>query len=55
MGDNGFYDCVSLSEIYYEGTIDEFRKIGNKDGWDYNSGEYIVKCSDGNLSKDELH
>ncbi|MCR5564657.1 MAG: leucine-rich repeat protein [Gammaproteobacteria bacterium] len=43
-----FYNCESLTEINYEGTIDNFRYLVSLDrDWNKNSRINNVKCSDG--------
>ena len=47
IGNYAFRDCVSLEEIVYDGTIEEWLLIRKGSGWDDNIGEYVVICTDG--------
>lgn len=48
---NGFYGCTSLADIYYDGTKNNWRSISKDSSWDYNTGNYVVHCSDGDIDK----
>ena len=46
-----FYSCTNLTEIHYEGTIDQWQSISLGSGWDNSSGEYTIYCLDGTITK----
>lgn len=45
--------CTGLTDIYYEGTMDEWRRISKGFFWDHETPDYKVHCSDGILPKGE--
>ena len=51
--DYAFGYCKSLVKILYGGTKEEWRKIRKDEGWDEGTGDYIVHCTDGELTKKE--
>ena len=47
-----FYGCTKLKEINYAGTMQEWQEIQKEDGnWNWDTGAYVVKCTDGTLDK----
>lgn len=46
-----FYDCYRLKDIYYSGTVEEWKAIFKYYGWDMNTPDYTVHCSDGDVAK----
>lgn len=46
-----FYGCSNLTEINFTGTTAEWLSITKGDGWDWDTGNYTVICSDGTLDK----
>ena len=46
-----FQDCTQLTEIIFEGTVEEWNAVEKGDGWDINTGEYVVRCVDGIVEK----
>ncbi len=48
-----FKDCVNLKEIHYAGTMTQWEDIGKISGWDRNTGDYIIYCTDGSIPKGE--
>ena len=51
IGYEAFRDCYALTEIIYEGTMEEWEAIEKSYRWDYNTGNYTVYCTDGEISK----
>ncbi len=51
FGDSIFSNCVSLTNINYQGTMKEWKAISKGYDWDSNTGNYIVYCTDGTISK----
>lgn len=47
-----FRDCTSLASIAYSGTKAQWRAISKKYDWNYNTGNYTIYCTDGNLEKE---
>ena len=47
-----FYGCSNLNQILFDGTVEQWQAIQKGDGWDWDTGNYIVNCSDGFLRKD---
>ncbi len=48
-----FFYCSSLTDITYNGTKAEWQKITKGDGWKWNTGNFTVHCTDGDLTKNE--
>lgn len=47
-----FLGCTNLTEINYLGTMSQWNSIVRYgSGWDQDTGDYIVKCTDGTISK----
>lgn len=49
IGYNAFYDCRSLSDIFYSGTTEQWNVITKGSGWISGTESYIVHCLDGEL------
>ena len=47
-----FYGCSSLTNINYTGTISQWQTITFETNWNYNTPDYIIYCTDGNIAKD---
>ena len=43
--------CSSLTSINYDGTIDEWNSISKGSYWNYNTGNYTIYCTDGEIQK----
>ena len=46
-----FSGCTSLTSIHFQGTKAEWNQINKRDGWNYNTGNYTVHCTDGDIAK----
>lgn len=49
-----FYRCTALTDIYYEGTMEQWEeidKVDNWNRWDEDAGEFVVHCTDGDLAR----
>ena len=44
-----FYNCSSLTNINFEGTIEQWNDIEKNSHWDYTLGEYTIYCTDGEI------
>ena len=53
FGYDVFAGCENLATIFYDGTREEWKEITKQTGWDYNTGDYIVDCTNGTLAKEE--
>ena len=51
IGENAFYNCSQLTDINYNGTMEEWNKIVKAESWDYQTGNYVVHCTDGDIKK----
>lgn len=52
IDEQAFYGCRNLNQITFEGTVEQWKAVQKGDGWDWDTGNYIVKCSDGFVTKD---
>ena len=48
-----FIGCSSLVEIDFRGTMEQWLAIDIDDRFDVETGKYIVRCTDGILTKDQ--
>lgn len=51
IGDRAFYYCTSLTDINLNGTKEQWEAIVKAANWNYNTGNYTVHCTDGDLKK----
>jgi len=51
IGSFAFWDCISLTDIYYEGTKAQWTAIRKNENWNFNTGAYTVHCTDGDIEK----
>lgn len=51
IGSYAFTYCQALTTINFQGSMAEWKAITKKSDWDNKTGDYIVKCTDGNLNK----
>ncbi len=51
IGTCAFYGCSGLTSITFNGTIEQWTAIAKDGGWDSNTGDYTVTCTDGKLDK----
>ena len=47
---NAFSYCEKLKDIYFIGTAQQWQSIEKGSGWDINTGNYAVHCTDGDIS-----
>ena len=51
--EGAFKDCVNLKTINYWGTKNWWKeRVILGANWDLNTGDYVIKCSDGTIAKD---
>ncbi|MCH5164701.1 MAG: leucine-rich repeat domain-containing protein [Clostridiales bacterium] len=57
IGERAFAICPNLTDINYNGTIEQWNAIekisGDVSGWDCNTGDYTIHCTDGDIAKGE--
>lgn len=52
----GWYAFSSeLTAIYYDGTVEQWHEIIKNPEWDAATGDYVVICSDGTLTKEQAN
>jgi hypothetical protein len=51
IGEQVFQDCDSLTDIIYQGTLEEWNKISKGMSWNSKTGNYTVHCTDGDITK----
>ena len=51
IGNNAFYGCTGLTSIVYTGTVEQWKAIEKSSYWDSNTGNYVVTCTDGQVTK----
>lgn len=53
IGSYAFANCTSLTSITYAGTMEKWNAITKGEGWDSNTGDYTITCSDGTIAKSD--
>lgn len=48
-----FFKCVNLTDINYDGNIQSWKEINKTSGWNDETGNYVVHCSDGDILKED--
>lgn len=51
IADSVFDGSSELTSITYNGTIEQWKAIYKWQDWNYNTGNYVVHCTDGDISK----
>ena len=51
IGDGAFYNCTGLTTINFQGTKAEWKSIEKVEGWNSDTGDYTVHCTDGDIDK----
>jgi len=51
IGSAAFRNCNSLVDINYSGTKAQWNSIQKGSYWNYNTGDYIIHCTDGDMAK----
>ena len=49
--DSAFCDCGSLTQIYFKGTKEQWNTVNKVSGWNEDTGNYTIYCTDGNIGK----
>ena len=47
-----FSRCTDLTDITFQGTMQQWNNISKGTDWNYNTGSYTITCTDGVLDKD---
>ena len=50
IGGNAFYFCSKLNSIDYNGTVSQWNAIEKGEDWDLGTDDYVVHCTDGEIS-----
>ena len=51
IGDQAFSGCGKLANITFSGTKEQWNKIKKGSSWNFNTGNYIIHCTDGDIAK----
>lgn len=51
IGDSVFRACSSLTSITYNGTIEQWNAIAKGMGWNTDTADYTIHCTDGDIAK----
>ena len=51
IGNAAFNGCIGLTDIFYLGTKAQWGLISKDLTWDYDTGNYIIHCTDGDIAK----
>ena len=51
IGEAAFNDCSSLKSITFNGTKAQWNAISKDNYWNYNTGNYTIHCTDGDIAK----
>ena len=51
IGAWAFAGCSSLTSIDYQGAKAQWNAISKDSSWDYNTGNYTIYCTNGNIAK----
>lgn len=51
LGQSVFSGCTALTDITYGGTKADWVALDKTDGWDTDTGDYVVHCTDGDITK----
>lgn len=51
VGASAFSGCTGLTSVTYQGTKAQWSAVEKEAGWNSNTGDYVVHCTDGDLSK----
>lgn len=46
-----FYNCSGLTSITFNGTTTQWNAISKGNQWNYNTGNYTIHCTDGDIPK----
>jgi hypothetical protein len=49
--DDAFKGCTSLTDISFDGTKKQWNSIKKTSGWNTDTAQYVVHCTDGDVTK----
>ena len=52
IGFQAFMDCELLLNIHFKGSVAQWNSIKKDNEWDFNTGNYTIYCTDGEIAKD---
>jgi len=47
-----FYNCRSLTDITYTGSVAQWQAVSKISYWNSSTGAYVIYCTDGQIAKD---
>lgn len=50
IGGGAFYECTSLTLITFNGTKAQWEAVNRGYNWNYNTGNYTIHCTDGDIA-----
>ena len=51
IGNFAFIDCYELTSVNYQGTKAKWNAISKSSDWNSNTGDYVIHCTDGDISE----
>ena len=54
IGQQAFDGCISLTDMYFGGTVRQFEDMEKDDRWDAGMSSYTVHCSDGDIQAERV-
>lgn len=51
IGEGAFSGCSALTDITFAGTKAQWKAIKKGYDWNYDTGNYTIHCTDGDISK----
>ena len=51
IGRYAFGYCYGLTDIQFKGTVKEWQAIEKESGWNSDTGNFTVTCTDGTVTK----
>ncbi|MBE6554196.1 MAG: hypothetical protein E7666_07630 [Ruminococcaceae bacterium] len=52
IGTGAFYNSPKLTEIVYDGTVEQWKQIKKAEGWDHGAADFIIRCTDGTVTRE---
>ncbi len=50
---NALSGCTALTDINFDGTMEEWEAVEKGENWDKDTGDYTVHCTDGDIAKNQ--
>ncbi len=51
ISDYVFSGCNNLTSIKFKGTKEQWDTVSKRPNWNYNTGNYTIHCTDGDIEK----